>query len=148
MSAQLWISDVEKVILSQDANFRTLSVVGTVVSIERTSNPEDGNDRRPTVFHLDDGTGVIRVVHFPQATKSIREGLFPDKDKFMCSDIQIGSTLEVKGVSQEFNMAVEIKAYRIRKVLDANDEIDRMFQVDRLKRAGIYSSLFQRPSST
>jgi len=71
MSAQLWVSDVFKVFKSQEdiekklVKFKNISVLGTIVNVEMSPNLYEGsNDKRPVVYQVDDGTGVIRVVYF------------------------------------------------------------------------------------
>ena len=96
MSAQLWISDVNKLFKTQEdiekklSKFKNISVLGTIVNVERTGpNLEEGsNDKRPVVYHLDDGTGVIPIVYFlhdkvakQRRTLSFDQGSGPMLDK-------------------------------------------------------------------
>ena len=96
MSAQLWISDVNKLFKTQEdiekklSKFKNISVLGTIVNVERTGpNLEEGsNDKRPVVYHLDDRTGVIPIVYFlhdkvakQRKTFSFDQGSGPMLDK-------------------------------------------------------------------
>ena len=39
-------------------------------------------------------------------------------------------------------MGIEIKAFSVKLVIDPNEEIERMFLVDKLRKSGHYSHLF------
>jgi len=183
MSAQLWISDIPKIFKNQEdielkmSKFKTISVLGTIVNVERTGPNlyEGSNDKRPIVYHLDDGTGVIQIVHFVHDKVAKQRKMFNfDQDQgagpmleklrnhcLIEGPLKTGTTVQVKGVpqidqragskqssvldntSEIIQSTIEIKAFAVRTVNDPNDEIERMFLVDKLKRSELYSQLFQ-----
>ena len=172
MSAQLWISDIQKIFKNQEdielkmSKFKTISVLGTIVNVERTGPNlyEGSNDKRPIVYHLDDGTGVIKIVHFVHDKVAKQRKMFDfnqdqgsgpmlEKLRNQClieGPLKTGTTVQVKGVpqidqraSEIIHSTIEIKAFAVRTVNDPNDEIERMILVDKLKRSELYSQLFQ-----
>jgi len=120
MSAQLWISDIHKIFKNQNdidmkmSKFKTISALGTIVNVERTGPNlyEGSNDKRPIVYHLDDGTGVIRIVHFVHDKVAKQRKMFNfdqgsgpmlEKLKRHClieGHLKTGTTVQVKGVPQ------------------------------------------------
>ena len=177
MSAQLWVSDVFKVFKSQEdidkklVKFKNISVLGTIVNVEMSPNLYEGsNDKRPVVYQVDDGTGVIRVVYFihdkvarqrktidlDQCQGPLRDGVA--NQCLINGPLKAGATVHVKGVPHiddqrrrttvvleddcETTSNTTIKAYAVRLLVDPNDEIERMFLVDKLRKSELYSHLF------
>ena len=179
MSAQLWISDVKKVFKSQEdiesklMRFKNISVLGTIVNVEFSPNLYEGsNDKRPVVYQLDDGTGVMKIVHFIH-DKVARQRRTIDLDQchgplqdgvanhcLINGPLKAGDTVHVKGVPHiddqrrrtgvvpeeghetTASKTIILKAYAVRLLVDPNDEIERMFLVDKLRKSEIYSHLF------
>lgn len=69
--------------------------------------------------------------------------------------MKTGTTVQVKGVPQiarwkckrtaddpEVMPETEIKAFSVKLVIDPNEEIERMFLVDKLRKSDHYSHLF------
>lgn len=173
----LWVSDINRLFKTQEdiekklSKFKHVSVLGTIVNVERTGpnlQDEGSNDKRPVVYHLDDGTGVIPIVYFlhdkvakQRKTFSLdQEGSGPmlDKIKNYCQisgHLKTGTTVQVKGVPQvdrwkckrsaddsQASAEIEIKAFSVKLVIDPNEEIERMFLVDKIRKSGHYSHLF------
>ena len=107
-----WISQINQ-------ESQVVNVMGTIVDI--LCCPPQFPSRKPIIYQIDDGTGVIKIVYFP-----------PQKELYQAFDV--GTTVDVKGTVQMFQNNAEIKAFRLRKVLDAKDEIDRMLVLDELRR--------------
>ena len=97
---------------------------------------------------MDDGTGNIKVVLFIPSDRPKDFGQFGDsilaeklkKSFIACGSPQIGQTVDIKGTPQVRYGVTEIKCiYAPRLVLDPNDEVERMFIVDKLRHSNIYS---------
>jgi DNA/RNA endonuclease YhcR with UshA esterase domain len=163
--------------LIEASSVKDITILGTLVNIISSpyidENPPDRDDdempsenseatsNRPAIYEVDDGTGVIRVVHFLQQNLALQshqgvakclkdcekqghlsQGLFSllnKTEKFAeRKAISIGTTVEVKGVAQIFRDQTEIKAFKVREVLDAQDEVQRMLVVSELRSQKVY----------
>jgi len=162
MSAYLWISDVLKLFPDQQSiddftQFKSITILGTIVNIQCVPNLESANDRRPIIYEIDDGTSVIKMVYFVQdkVIKQKEIGLESlssttlskmvekvQRTCFIQGPLEIGETVEVKGFPQLFNGSTEMKAFRLRSVSNPNEEVDRMFLVSQLRKSELYSNLF------
>ena len=61
-NVMLWISDVLKI----GGEKKTICIMGTVVNILYSPyNLEGAPITKPNIYEIDDGTGVLRVVHWP-----------------------------------------------------------------------------------
>ena len=140
MSAQLWISDIQKIFKNQEdiefklSKFKTISVLGTIVNVERTGPNlyEGSNDKRPIVYHLDDGTGVIKIVHFVHDKVAKQRKMFNfdqdqgsgpmlEKLRNQClieGPLKTGTTVQVKGVPQ-----IDQRAWSKQSSVDNTSEI-------------------------
>lgn len=129
--------------------------MGTIVAVQSGPDLEClERDRRPMIYQVDDGTAVIKVTQFVQ-DKVLEQGefLLADKSSVMLQKVnetciikgplEVGVTVEVKGMPQIYKDHTEIRAFRMRKVTDPNDEVDRMLLVDSLRKSEVYSSSFQ-----
>ena len=82
--------------------------MGTVVNILYSPyNLEGAPITKPNIYEIDDGTGVLRVVHWPNNFKTT-DGKIGGKTPF-----EIGTTVEVRGMTQFFREKLEIKALPI-----------------------------------
>ena len=149
----MWIADIFQQFktdediqckVKNDVNLKGITVMGTIVNVICSPSPENPRTL-PFILDIDDGTGVIRVVYFnsssiPSSSTSLpTNGLSSlwfkvigacDLQKLL----QVGHTLEVKGVPQMYSSNVEMKAFAVRQVIDPNDEIDRMFALDQWRQ--------------
>lgn len=127
-NVMLWISDVLKL----EEKIKSVCIMGTIVNILYTPFvSSDVPTTKPTVYEIDDGTGVLRVVHFPQSNKGPKKG-----------PLEIGTTVEVRGVPQFFRDQLEVKAFSVKIVEDPNDEVERMLVVDEFRQTSSFQSLF------
>ncbi len=153
-TVQCWISDLKAFKETEKGSYEdlTFSIVGVVVGMLAPPILEDS--RRPVSYHLDDGTGVIRVVHFLQ--KRIQRQNDAGTSAFLMADkhrgpegdvlgaiemlrrsrepLAVGSCLEARGRIQFFRGESELSAYNVREVKEPQLEIDRMILVDRLRQ--------------
>lgn len=159
--AQVWISDALRAFQEQEdieklATFKGIGVMGTIVNIVYSPSADKN---RPHVYLVDDGTGVIRVVHFLQAKMAKQNEVYnvakivkdsggkmsnlarKVEDTCVVKTLEIGDTVEVKGVPQVYQGMTEIKAHTVRLVQDLNQEAERMVVVDQLRSAKIYDFL-------
>ena len=130
--------------VKNDVNLKGITVMGTIVNVICSPSPENPRTL-PFILDIDDGTGVIRVVYFNSSSIPLSSTSLPtsglssiwfkvigacDLQKLL----QVGHTLEVKGVPQMYSSNVEMKAFAVRQVIDPNDEIDRMFALDQWRQ--------------
>ena len=149
----MWIADIFQQFktdediqckVKNDVNLKGITVMGTIVNVICSPSPENPRTL-PFIFDIDDGTGVIRVVYFNSSSIPLSSTLPPTnglrslwfKVIGACDLqrlLQVGHTLEVKGVPQMYSSNVEMKAFAVRQVIDPNDEIDRMFALDQWRQ--------------
>lgn len=145
----LWISDLLKLDLQ---SLKNVVILGTIVNIQLAPcfDQPDHQFKRPIIYEVDDGTAVIKVVQFvkdiieKQKAENLNDlnGVLSEKIQQKCvmrGPFEVGTTVEVKGVPHLFEGNVELKAYRVRQVDDASDEVERMFVVDALRKQ-LYSA--------
>jgi len=149
----MWIADIFQQFktdediqckVKNDVNLKGITVMGTIVNVICSPSPENPRTL-PFILDIDDGTGVIRVVYFNSSSIPLSSTSLPtnglsslwfkvigacDLQKLL----QVGHTLEVKGVPQMYSSNVEMKAFAVRQVIDPNDEIDRMFALDQWRQ--------------
>lgn len=154
-NVMLWIGDLKQLKLDDELGVETFNVMGVIVDMKAPADLEES--RRPVGYHVDDGTGVIKVSHFmrnqvqqvnaelqqqpqqdqaqalnPLASRAARE-LEMAREAY-----PIGTCVEAKGRLQEFRGQSELLAYSVRRVEDPNDEVARMEMVARLKQEKVY----------
>ena len=61
---------------------------------------------------------------------------------------EIGTTVEVRGMTQFFREQLEIKAFSVKTVENPNDEVDRMLIVNQFRRTQAFQSLFLNSSES
>ena len=148
----LWIGDLRQLRPGPELGVETFAVMGVVVGVIAPADLEES--RRPVAYHVDDGTGVIKVCHFVkrqvQEANSRRdlgcEGLASDplvarakrELEAARSAFPIGTCVEAKGRLQEFRGRAELLAFSVRRVAEPGDEVARMETVARLKREEVY----------
>jgi hypothetical protein len=147
-NVQLWISDLKKLNVSQTAeDVKSFSVMGVVVNVMAPCDLETSN--RPIGYHVDDGTGVIKVCQFlrnriqNQNAKGY-DKMLPSSDPFLAElaasrcAFPVGTCVEAKGKLQEYRGETEMLAFSVRRVDDPNQEVERMEVVAGLRRDKIY----------
>ena len=140
----LWISDASKLGLE----VKSLCLMGTIVNVVYapyaiTDDVEQDNGinfqrqvlNKPAIYEIDDGTGVMRVVHFPQKTTK----KWP---------LEIGTAIEVRGVPQIFRENLEVKAFSVKVFDHPNDEVERMAIVNQFRQTTAFQSLFLTETTT
>ena len=139
----LWISDAFKLGLE----VKSVNLMGTIVNvlyapyaITDDVDQDQGNLQRqvlnkPAIYEIDDGTGVMRVVHFPQKTTQ----KWP---------LEIGTGIEVRGVPQIFRENLEVKAFSVKVFEHPNDEVERMAIVNQFRQTSAFQSLFLTETTT
>ena len=139
----LWISDAFKLGLE----VKSVNLMGTIVNvlyapyaITDETGQDDSNFQRqvlnkPAIYEIDDGTGVMRVVHFPQKTTQ----KWP---------LEIGTAIEVRGVPQIFRENLEVKAFSVKVFEHPNDEVERMAIVNQFRQTSAFQSLFLTETTT
>ena len=139
----LWISDAFKLGLE----VKSVNLMGTIVNvlyapyaITDETGQDDSNFQRqvlnkPAIYEIDDGTGVMRVVHFPQKTTQ----KWP---------LEIGTAIEVRGVPQIFRENLEVKAFSVKVFEHPNDEVERMALVNQFRQTSVFQSLFLTETTT
>ena len=140
----LWISDAAKLGLE----VKSLCLMGTIVNVVYAPyaiTDEVGQDNggtfqrqvlnKPAIYEIDDGTGVMRVVHFPQKTTQ----KWP---------LDIGTAIEVRGVPQIFRDNLEVKAFSVKVFEHPNDEVERMAIVNYFRQTSAFQSLFLTETTT
>ena len=138
-NVMLWISDVLKI----GGDKKTICIMGTVVNILYSPyNLEGAPITKPNIYEIDDGTGVLRVVHWPNNFKTA-DGIIGGKTPF-----EIGTTVEVRGMTQFFREKLEIKAFSVKTVENPNDEVDRMLIVNQFRRTQAFQSLLLNSSES
>jgi len=169
-NVMLWIGDLKQLKPGPELGVETFSVMGVVVDAIAPADLEES--RRPVGYHLDDGTGVIRVSHFmrnqvqqvneehthgyPAAAHEARENdplvsRAARELEAARAAFPIGTCVEAKGRLQEFRGQSELLAFSVRRVEEPGDEVARMEMVARLKREGVYPENLrarQRPPAT
>ena len=134
----LWISDASKIGL----DIKSVCLMGTIVNVvyapyaisDEIDQEDNGNYQRqvlnkPAIYEIDDGTGVMRVVHFPQKTTK----KWP---------LEIGTAIEVRGVPQIFRDNLEVKAFSVKVFEHPNDEVERMAIVNQFRQTSAFQTLF------
>ena len=148
MYAYLWITDIlqqfrsdEDIVSKLKGGLKGVCVMGTIINVMCAPAPLETSSSRtlPFIFELDDGSAIIKVVYFCSSLKisALSKSNFAMKVNDFCdirTILQVGKTVEVKGVPQVYTSSVEIKAYEIRQVVDLNNEVDRMFVVDQWRK--------------
>ena len=150
-NVMLWIGDLIQLRPGPELGVDTFAVMGVVVGVIAPADLEES--RRPVAYHVDDGTGVIKVCHFVkrqvQEANSRRdlgcEGLASDplvarakrELEAARSAFPIGTCVEAKGPLQEYRGQVELRAFSVREA-EPGDEVARMETVARLKREEVY----------
>ena len=149
-NVMMWISDVLKL---GAGDKKSICIMGTVVNILYSPyNPEDAPITKPNIYEIDDGTGVLRVVHWNNFKKAVKNidgskqtaaaaGIGSGKTPF-----EIGTTVEVRGLTQFFREQLEIKAFSVKTVDNPNDEVDRMLIVNQFRKTQAFQSLFSNSS--
>ena len=139
----LWISDAFKLGLE----VKSVNLMGTIVNVLYApyaitdETGQDGNNfqrqvlNKPAIYEIDDGTGVMRVVHFPQKTTQ----KWP---------LEIGTGIEVRGVPQIFRENLEVKAFSVKVFEHPNDEVERMAIVNQFRQTSAFQSLFLAETRT
>ena len=139
-NVMMWISDVSKL---GAGDKKSICIMGTVVNILYSPyNLEGAPITKPNIYEIDDGTGVLRVVHWPTNFKTA-DGKIGGKTPF-----EIGTTVEVRGMTQCFREKLEIKAFSVKTVENPNDEVDRMLIVNQFRRNQAFQSLFLNSSES
>ena len=131
--------------IKDDVNLKGVNIMGPIVNII-CSPPTENPRNLPFIFEIDDGTSVLRVVYFNPALVPSSLTSPPAKSLFSnllsrlngaCNLerlIQVGHTVEVKGVPQMYSGNVEVKAFQVRQVIDPNDGVDRMLALDQWRQ--------------
>ena len=139
----LWISDAFKLGLE----VKSVNLMGTIVNVlyaPYAITDETGQDgsnfqrqvlNKPAIYEIDDGTGLMRVVHFPQKTTQ----KWP---------LEIGTGIEVRGVPQIFRENLEVKAFSVKVFEHPNDEVERMAIVNQFRQTSAFQSLFLTETTT
>ena len=150
-NVMLWIGDLRQLRPGPELGVETFAVMGVVVDVIAPADLEES--RRPVAYHVDDGTGVLKVSHFArrqvQQANSRRDlGDAASTDPLVArakreleaarSAFPIGTCVEAKGRLQEFRGRAELLAFSVRRVAEPGDEVARMETVARLKREEVY----------
>ena len=160
-NVMLWIGDLKQLRPGPELGADTFSVMGVVVDTIAPGDLEES--RRPVAYHVDDGTGVLKVSHFMRNQVQQVNAEFssearcdlgghleatPDADPLAMraareleaarAPFPIGTCVEAKGRLQEFRGQSELLAFSVRRVDDPGDEVARMETVARLKREAVY----------
>ena len=61
-NVMLWIGDLKQLRPGPELGVETFSVMGVIVDVIAPADLEES--RRPVAYHVDDGTGVLKVSHF------------------------------------------------------------------------------------
>jgi len=173
-----WISDLMKADWNKIVEARAaplFSIMGVIVAVVGPGDPSsESGRRRPVGYHLDDGTGVIRVVHFlgsarigqqdrdnlpatlAQASANVQE---PGLRSLAASTRQLledsrcewplGATIEAVGRLQAgFRGGPrEFLAQNVRRVRDPSAEVDRCLLLEETHRQrGDYPHQLFQPS--
>ncbi len=148
-----------------------VAIMGVVVAAAAPSHVAEeegeGGRNRPVLYHVDDGTGVIKVAHFPKRrhrrSAADRLGALrgagasaPDVGEkparqfsemlreterqwgVASSHHPVGACVEVKGRPQRFRGETEVLAFVVREVAAAEEEVERTLRLGRLRDRGIY----------
>ena len=161
-NVMLWIGDLKQLRPGPELGVETFSVMGVIVDVIAPADLEES--RRPVAYHVDDGTGVLKVSHFMRnrlrelnaaesadfdranehANQQAKEQADPLARRAALeleaarSAFPIGTCVEAKGRLQEFRGRAELLAFSVRRVDGAADEVARMETVARLKREAVY----------
>ena len=138
-----------------------VSLMGVVVAV---SAPPSQDTKKPVLYHVDDGTGVIKVAHFMRrqaaaATATARkteeagdidargmrhgeafEALLEETKRQVSAwgaPRPVGSCVEVKGRPQVFRGETEVLAFSVR-LASPTEELERTARMAKLREEGIY----------
>ncbi len=160
-NVQLFIADLLNNFTSQDdvdrCSAKNFCVTGTVVNIVMSPAATDLGEvvsKRPVVYELDDGTGILRVAHFigKKVVLQNKQGIGAQGSSNLVKDVNdmvlkgrtafaIGTCVEAKGVIKWYRDSLELLAFNVREVTDVNDEIDRILAMGDLRDRGVYKNL-------
>ena len=153
-NVMLWIGDLKQLRPGPELGVETFAVMGVVVDVIAPADLEES--QRPVAYHVDDGTGVLKVSHFArrqvqQANSrdlATAEAAAASTDPLVVrarreleaarSAYPIGTCVEAKGRLQEFRGRAELLAFSVRRVAEPGEEVARMETVARLKREEVY----------
>ena len=149
-NVMLWIGDLRQLRPGPELGVETFAVMGVIVDVIAPADLEES--RRPVAYHVDDGTGVLKVSHFAQSqvqqANSLDLGDAASTDPLVVrarrelevarSALPIGTCVEAKGRLQVFRGQTELLAFSVRRVEEPMEEVVRMETVARLKREEVY----------
>ena len=144
-NSHYWISELLALIDHPHHLTARVTVMGVVVNV-MAPPVADPTQRRPVGYCLDDGTGVIRVVHFLRkrimdqdergisnlSADSASGGLSGRARELLSRSrggFPVGTCVQASGRLQRFQDQTELLAFSVREVDDANVEVERMIDI-------------------